>query len=300
MVKRLQQTMSDQDARRSIALGFYPDLSNADYHASEGYSSSQLKKLVRGTPAHLAQGSKQARAPSHDMLLGSVLHTLVLTPHTFADEFALEPTGADARSSRGRIVLAGFQKDCADSGITPITREILDTAWAMEASVKAHPIASALLADVIAEASVYWQHEPADPPLALKVRPDAVSRAHSVLVDLKTTEDGSVSGFQRSIQKYHYDLSAAMYMEGVNQCAPLLEVAGREAFEKFVFICVENVAPYLVSVYELSPEYMNLGRTKYRRALQVLQEGFQNGWPGYPNEVRMIHPPGYAKFAYTV
>jgi hypothetical protein len=125
----------------------------------------------------------------------------------------------------------------------------------------------------------------------LKVRPDAISRAHSVIIDLKTTADGSYSGFQKSIQNFYYHMSAAMYLEGVNQCKPLLNELGHFAYTKFVFICVESAPPYLTSVYELSPEYIDIGKALYRRALHDLRRGQEQEWPGYPDEVRIIEPP---------
>ena len=59
--------------------------------------------------------------------------------------------------------------------------------------------------------------------LMMKVRPDGLCKNYPVIVDLKTTADASYSGFQRSVERFGYHVSAAMYMEGVNQCKPLLE-----------------------------------------------------------------------------
>lgn len=300
------EDLTPQRNRPFIEPGWYRELSNDDYHGSFGFSSSQVKTLVEQTPAHLRHGMGQSKAETDNMLLGTLVHTLVLEPQGFASEFVVAPEGINKRTKAGREEWAAFEDAAAKSCLRVITQSMLDKASAMAASVLSHPTASILLSDVIPESSVYWWYESMDPDdyddysLMLKVRPDAISQAHPVIIDLKSTADGSISGFQRAIQNFHYDLSAAMYLEGVNQCKGMLKEIGYLAYTKFVFVCVENFAPYLVSVYEISPEYLELGKLKYRRALRVLQHGIQNDWPGFPPEVRVIEPPGYAKYAFTV
>jgi hypothetical protein len=134
----------------------------------------------------------------------------------------------------------------------------------------------------------------------LKVRPDALSVAHPVIVDLKTTRDASYSGFIKAIQNLHYHLSAAMYLEGVNQCRELLEHTRHFAYTKFVFVCVENEPPYPTAVYELAPEYIELGKVLYRRAMRTLRDARQNDWPAYPDDIRVIEPPSWASRGFIV
>lgn len=300
------EDLTEKRERPFIEPGWYRDLSNDDYHGSFGFSSSQVKTLVEQTPAHLRQNMGASKEETDNMMLGTLVHTLVLEPDSFATEFVLAPEGINKRTKAGREEWQAFEEAAQKGGLHVITKSMLLKAQVMGANVLNHPIAGALLADVIPESSVYWWYNSMDPDdsedyrMMLKVRPDAISKAHPVVIDLKTTTDGSISGFQRSIARFHYDLSAAMYLEGVNQCKSLLKDIGYLAYTKFVFICVENFEPFLVSVYELDAEYMEIGKLKYRRALRVLQHGMQNDWPGYPAEVRLIQPPNYAKYAFIV
>ena len=352
-----------QDAQRPfIEPGYYYDLSNDDYHGSFGFSSSQVKTLVEKTPAHLKHSFTAERSETENMLLGTVVHTLVLEPEKFDDEFyvsgeekhkmprgrggdivlsviengssawesfVIEPA-MNKRTKAGKEEFAAFQAKCEREALTvvkqehidaaaqymdavnqigdriPITKTMHDKAQAMAASVKAHPDASAMLLDVIPESSVYWWYNSTDPDddleykLMCKVRPDALSRRYPVVIDVKTTVDASLSGFQRSIQKFQYHLSAAMYLEGVNQCKPLLKDIGFFAYTKFVFICVENFEPYLTAVYEMSPEYLDLGKQLYRLSIRKLQQGMREDWPGYPDEIRLIDPPPWGNRLHTV
>ena len=302
-----------QDAQRPfIEPGYYYDLSNEDYHGSFGFSSSQVKTLVEKTPAHLKHSFTAERETTVAKSVGQALHTLVLEPHKFEAEFIVPPE-INRRTKAGREEWADFEKQAKDKHQTLITQKQLDEARQMaklqtciDGEMVPHPIAHLLLKDVIPESSVYWWYNAMDPDddgdyrLMCKVRPDALSRLHPVVIDIKTTKDASFSGFSKDILNYKYHLSAAMYLEGVNQCKPLLQDIGFFAYTKFVFICVENFEPYLTAVYEMSPEYLDLGKQLYRLSIRKLQQGMREDWPGYPDEIRLIDPPPWGNRLHTV
>lgn len=78
--------------------GIYTDLSNADYHGGEGTSKSLLDVVAR-SPMHakaLLDTANDNRVPTAAQAFGSALHTLLLEPHLFADEYVCELTQADA------------------------------------------------------------------------------------------------------------------------------------------------------------------------------------------------------------
>ena len=71
-----------------------------------------------------------------------------------------------------------------------------------------------------------------------------------------------------------YDLSAALYIEGVFQ-------ATGERLD-FAFLAMEKDAPYTPALYR-APEAMILsGMEKFRNALRLVQQCQSKGaWPGY-------------------
>lgn len=283
--------------------GWYRDLSNEEYHGSFGFSSSQIKKLIEQTPAHLLHSFSERKEPTANMQLGTAVHSLVLEPDKFENDIAVAPV-VNKRTNAGKAEWAEFVEE--NAGKTIITPGQYEQAQRMAESVLAQPMAAALLQDVIVESSVYWWYRTMDADddtkfkTMLKVRPDVICRNHPVLIDLKTTADATMTEFAKSIQKFYYHVSAAMYLEGVNQCKPLLEELGHFAYTKFVFICVESEAPYLANVYELDAGALDLGKTIYRRALHDLKRGQENNWPGFPEEIRVIELPGWASRAHIV
>lgn len=279
------------------APGWYRDISNEQYHRGPGTSSSNLKVLMEQTGEHLQYNKVNPKESTASMALGTAVHALVLEPEKFGESIAVAPS-VNKRTNAGKAQFEEFMLE--NEGKTIVSPEQFEQAQAMANRVLEHPVAGLLLQDIIVESSIYWWYRSSELgddhryKEFLKVRPDALSRNYPIVMDLKTVKDGSYSGFIRSIQDYWYHLSAAMYLDGCNQCQPLLDELHHIAFTKFVFICVENFAPYCVSVYELSPEYVALGKQIYRMALYRLSKSREENWPGYPEEVRVIEPPAYA------
>lgn len=290
-------TTEQKSQRPFIAPGWYQDLSNAEYHGSFGTSSSQLKRLLTGTPAHLLYGMEHPTESTAAMALGTAVHTLVLEPDQWTRDIAVLPE-INKRTNAGKAEFEAFQ--LANKGKTIITPEQFDQARQMADAVHNDPIASVLLQDTVRESSIYWWYDSRDPDddteyrEMLKVRPDAICRAYPCLLDIKTTGDATYSEYTRDINKFFYHVSAAMYLEGVNQNAVLLAELKHLAYSKMVHICVENVEPYLVAVYELSPEYMAIGRELLQVALRRLNRAKAEDFPGFPEEIRIIEPPPWA------
>jgi len=288
----------EEEETRFYAAGWYEDLDNEKYHRSNGTSSSGLKTLLPQTAAHLKYSREHPKSSTPNMRLGTAVHSLVLEPHKFEEDNAVMPV-INARTNAGKAEKADFVQ--ANEGKNVITLDQYDVAQKMAERVHAHPIAGLLVKDLIVESSIYWWYKARDREDGteykelLKVRPDGISKNYPILIDLKTTADGSYSGFIKSVQNFYYHVSAAMYLEGVNQNKQLMSEVKHVNFNKFVFVCVENFPPYEVSCYELSEDYRKIGYYLYAMGVERLQLGRENAWPGYPEEVRVLEPPGYAR-----
>lgn len=298
--------------------GWHKDLTNEEYHGSFGTSSSTLKKLLEKTPAHMSYDAAHPSESSEAMAMGTLVHTLVLEPEKFEQQYCVAPEDLkkptatqlnakkpSAKTLKNIALYEAWQKKA--EGKTMISQKQFDQASQMAGNVLTHPTASLLLQNKIVESSVYWWYramEEGDDTKykeMCKVRPDAIDIAHGVLVDLKTTTDASYTGFMRSVNKFYYHMSAAMYLDGVNQCHELLDATKHLAYTKFIFICVESVPPYLCAVYELHKDYIDIGKMLYRRSLKKLSEARQEEeMPGFPEEVRVLEPPTWAERLFIV
>src|SRR5690606_31969461 len=93
--------------------------------------------------------------------------------------------------------------------------------------------------------------------------------------------------FSRSLLNYGYHIQAAMYLDGITTIED-------QPFNDFVFIVVEKSPPYLVSIFQLEPLSLDIGRMEYRQALRDFAEYQANGgWAGYPMEIQEVGLPAW-------
>lgn len=115
--------------------------------------------------------------------------------------------------------------------------------------------------------------------IPLKVRPDGLQFAENIGVDaiisVKTTKAQNLSKFIYDFSQYDYDLSDGMYME------VLSEVTGRP-FRTIITIMCQTVEPYGVAVFFTSAEDRELGRQRFFRSLDILENTIEKQqWDGY-------------------
>ena len=263
-------------------------LTNADYHAGEGVSKSDLDKIAR-SPAHFrAAKDGPPESPTPEMVLGSLFHTLTLEPIEFSDEYTFAPS-VDKRTKAGKEAWLAFEAEA--NGKTIITEAQYETAKKMAAAILSHPTAGPLVkGDGDTEFSIFW-NPAVTPDLLSKCRPDFIKRSDGrySVIDLKSTKDARPFAFQRSAWNFRYHVQAAYYWDG---CTNEFSMAP----ESFIFIACEKEPPYAVVVYEASIEMLNAGREEYYHDLQVYQECLRTGvWPGYPVETVLLMPPRWAE-----
>lgn len=295
--KVIESENEKQERNPKVQIGWHKELPNEIYHTSNGVSSSQLKVFLSKTPAHYQYKMAHKTPPTDSMKLGTAVHSLVLEPENFFNDIAVLPE-LNLRTKDGRETLEEFTK--ANKDKTVISKDQHEKSILMATSVEnliqASPVLSALMDDKIIESSVYWWSQINDTATGenyfelLKVRPDILCKSHSVLLDLKTCEDATFTGFRKSVEKYFYHMSAAMYLSGVNQCKPLLDELGHLAYNKFIFICVENKPPYLSAVYEASQDLLFIGRQHFELAFRRLAKARKDNWPGFSSDIILMEP----------
>jgi len=263
--------------------GTYKDLSNNDYHSAPGISKSGLD-LIAKCPAMYKRRYIDgiASEPTPAMILGSAVHTATLEPDKFADEFVCAPE-INRRTKAGKAEWEQLQADNEDK--TVLSAADHATAIAMAEAVKSHPVAGNILADGEAETSIFHHDERTGE--LVKVRPDWI--VEDCLVDLKTTQDCSIDAFSKACLNFRYYVQSAMYMDIVTA------QTGRN-INNFIFIVVEKVEPYNVSVYVADNDMIAFGREEYRKDLESYAECKASGsWPGYnENQITTISLPGWA------
>ena len=263
--------------------GAYPGVPFEEYFAWSNCSKHMLDAVAR-SPAHLRAALEQPRKRTPAMAFGAAVHAAVLEPEKFS-RYYREAPAQDKRTKAGRLAYEAAET----AGHILLREEELHAILLMRDAIRAHPFASILLApeDGEAEVSISWVDEETGVPC--RARPDFLNHAHNVCVDLKTAENASMGAFSRACAQYRYHVQAQMYLSGAS-------AAGVNA-QTFIFVVVETDAPWACACYELSPDDLQLGGTLYRVGLRIYRQCLETGvYPGYPEEIRVLELPQWARF----
>tara|TARA_R100001443_G_scaffold68655_1_gene77331 strand:- start:1525 stop:2313 length:789 start_codon:yes stop_codon:yes gene_type:complete len=260
----------------TIKPGLHLDITNEDYHAAEGISSSFLKKWATSTPAHATAEKELGDSPA--LQIGTAVHAMVLEPEK---DLVLE--GPDNR--RGKV-WTEFKEQAAFLGKTPLTSGDFARCKAMADALMSNTECASLLTDKdrICEASVFSKDKKTKQ--IIKARPDLYIQKKKIVVDVKTCQDASPSGFPKQLHNLNYFIQAAFYKK-------VLEIE-KLPVEKFVFLCVEKEPPYACLPHILDKEYMEIGMSRVEHTLEEIMHCratkiYPTGWP----KVNIISPPNW-------
>ncbi|ACL06275.1 putative bacteriophage protein [Desulfatibacillum aliphaticivorans] len=248
-----------------------------DYLAVYACSKSLLSRFAI-TPAHC----RVAQETTDAMLFGTALHTCILEPEKFAKYYATYPEGKDGRSSEGRAI----KKAMDEAGGHILTRDKWDRLYGMSEAIKSSKTASNLINQSRHEVSLFWEHRHG---FMCKARADIWHPTIGIIADLKKVTPGDFQALDRTIVKYKYHWQDEWYTQGARAVTDRMDW-------NFVFIFVEDQAPFSVRCLTLSPESKMQAHEEladitadYAQCLKT------DTWPGYPDRVEMIELPRWAQ-----
>ncbi len=272
--------ISDLKTEPYIAHGMRADV----YHKADACSASKLKAMRR-SPAH-CRYQMDHPPTSEAMALGTLLHSMVLEPETYNDQYHVMPE-CDRRTTVGKTLWAAAQANAVRKII--VKSEDAELARAMAVSCAAHPAFNTLFGGKgHNELSIFWHDQTHD--IDCKLRSDRVVEIPiygRVCVDLKSTKNASPKAFAADVQRHGYDIQGTYYLDG-------LALAGLPCRE-FVVMAVENTPPHGVAVYALDKDTIELGRSRYRKLLETYARCVKSGeWPSYSGKIEELAMPRWA------
>ena len=261
----------------------------ADYCEIDAINNSGLKLILR-SPSHY---KKQEKKDTKALVVGHAGHTATLEPHLFNHNYAVFGEGMTKTTKEGKAEWARLEA----TGKTILRHSEAKDAHQIAAAAHANETARKLLVGrpeltIITELkgilckarfdNLY--NSESDHDWFMSVFGDDAEPGNYI-ADLKTTEDASPK-FEKSITNYGYDMQDAFYTDIGN--AADLDIKG------FIFVAVESVNPYEVGIYMLTPEWRQIGREKYKYALDTYVECcFYEEWPGYSPKIVRLAPPAF-------
>jgi len=165
------------------------------------------------------------------------------------------------------------------SGMEPVTEENFLKIQILKKHYEAYGdgVLKRLLKHSKREISMYYT----DPGTGfdVKIRPDALQFEENIgcnaIISVKSSGIEDLRAFYYQAAKLHYDLSEGMYQEVATA------VTGRD-FNTTIMVMLQTVAPFAVAILVWSAEDIEMGKYKYRTALNTVLECEQKQtFPGY-------------------
>ena len=251
-------------------------MSNEEYHGKTKYESSSTIRKVLTSPKKYLYDKTAESVPTKAMEEGTAVHTYFLENELFKNRYCFKPKAFNGRTKEGKqwmeehghlnILAAEWEEN-----LIHMTHSFLDSPAKIIYDKKG-----------LTELS-YFSEDLGG--IKAKCRPDWISSDGHTVVDLKTTQDASPKGFQKSIANFGYHIQSSFYMRVLQN----LDVPVKE----FIFIAIEKTAPFCVGVYRASMEMLEEGNKKVDEAInQILWCKENDSYPDYtPNEIETISLP---------
>lgn len=242
-----------------------------DYFKINAVNSTLLKEISLKSIAHAL--TEKPKTPA--MILGSAMHSYILEPEKFIDEFCVLPK-YDKRTKDGKEKYNIFLSEL--NGREIISEDDFLMIKSMKETLMSSSLIDAILSDGKSEEIYLTKLHGLD----CKIKVDYSCEKY--LVDYKTTLNAEPSSFHRQIINMGYHIQAAFYLDVYNK-------ATNSNVNEFYFIAQEKTQPFACSVNKMSQELINAGRDRYLDAMEIYNRYLEN---------KTISPIGYDEQIYTV
>lgn len=256
------------------------DLSNEDYHSLEDcFSSSQLKDALEDVEVfykkHITKELEREHIPAFD--IGTYFHTAILEPHKMDEDVAVFE-GAVRRGKKWEE----FQEKHEGKAI--ITLKELSQGENLVAAANT----SSVLKDLMkkGEPEVSLAVDLGATPV--RVRCDWIDFDRGFIMDLKSTTGSARNSHSilKKISNYSYDMSAALYVDAYNEY--LRKKGSNKKITTFYWVFASKDMVNC-QTYASTPAMLELGRKKYRKALDDIASAKANGW-NFEDKVKEVNP----------
>lgn len=247
---------------------------HADPCSTPSLSQSMARTLLTSSPLHAYRAHPKlggvSRKATKSMDNGTVIHDLLLNGGTLEGIVVLpydDYRKKDAQADRDAVIA---------SGRIPVKQADYDELVGAAGYIATRLASMDITFPGQTEGVLTWD-ERADCGTIVRCRARIDHWLAPQIDDLKTTQSAHPKAIVRSMIDHGYDIQAAAYLSGIEKKFP--ELAGRAAFR---FLFVETVEPFLVTPVVPSGSMLALGRSKWRRAINLWAKCLNtNTWPGY-------------------
>jgi len=271
-----------------IDLGIHSNIDIKDYHADKNYFSASGLKLAKKSlklfdlflkgEVDSTGKSSTGKAPHFDF--GNAFELALLDQDAFENEVILYDT--EKRPELDRTMGSNLNREWkegifnTDKYIVNKSgdRESFQTIVKMLTSCHQDAVIKKLIQGIEYQYSIFWKDEKTG--LNLKTRPDICKTKKNIIVDVKTTLDGSPEKFSKDMANYDYPFQAVMQIDGVQKSGFMSHV------DAYYWLVVEKEPPYSATLYEFDPEDIAWVMDEYDYVLNCVARALkENHFPSY-------------------
>jgi len=278
-----------------IKEGIFSDISIEDYHADKNYlSASGLKKAKKSLKLFYLYRNGYFEDEDKPMFdFGNAFELALLDPTSFEEKVAIEDEilnqiyidKPDVKSPRATAMYEDWydqQKELNKYVIAYDGKQSFRVIEEMLRSCHADAVIKRLIENIEYNYSMFWTDEATN--LKLKSRPDVCLSKKNVIVDVKTTLDGSPEAFSRTLANLDYPFQAVMQIEGAIQSGFM------EKVDNYFWLVVEKEPPFSATLYEFMPDDIQYCRDEFHYVLKTVADAIKaNHFPSYSQRADNKH-----------
>lgn len=247
-----------------------------DYQLNKGLNFSTMKHYLR-SPLHYRHAVDNPAGDTDAFVFGRAFHCHLLERERFKAEFWIldesRRPNPEKNFTDGKNKAWKKERREENAGSLMLTSSEYTQILGMTESLKRSGAVRKLVTACQKEAELYW-NDP-DTGVACKARVDMYEPKTGTVLDIKTCQDASYTGFRSSLFKYDYYLQMAHYAGG-------LKARFLKDFDRQIIIAVEKEPPYAFGIYQLDEVTRNFSRAVASKLYTLHAEcTAKNEWPGY-------------------
>lgn len=275
--------------------GIHTDIPIDLYHQDKLYFSATRLKYARKSlklfKMWLDGKFEQEYKPCFDF--GNAFELALLNPTEFDNKVAVEDeiyneifiSNPACVSPRATAKYKEWRAEQHEKGryIVPADGDYsFTTIQAMLESCMQDAVINKLIQNIEYNYTIVWTDK--ETGLKMKTRPDICKSKKNIVVNLKTTLDGSPEKFSRDLANFDYPFQACVEIDGVIQSGFMPQV------DNYFWLVVEKTPPYSATLYEFSMEDRAWCMDEYRYVLGIVKRAMdENLFPSYSQRADNKH-----------
>jgi peptidyl-tRNA hydrolase len=218
-------------------------INERDYRNAHGLNKSLLVEFMK-SPRHYLEALNAKKKPTDNMDMGTALHATLFRDAP-ADHFAVMTKKLDKRKPADKEFAAQFEAENAGKVILSVEQD--ETVKAMHRALMDNGRFKELYEKTTyRELGIFADYKHEDQNFRIKGMLDGYAKSEGIIYDVKSSQDAHIDSFKWDFKRFRYDLQQVHYTRLLGQT--------NLPFTQFVFVVVENKAPYGVAFYTLGME----------------------------------------------